>query len=92
MEQALVVIEQKEVEFYGDTIVAVRTRKGDVHVSVRPICDLTGVDLSAQRRRISRDPVPSDLTMSVAITTTDMPTPCDEMGLQLPWSIIWNGH
>ena len=72
MEQSLTVIEQKEVQFYGDTIVAVRAKGSGVYVPVRPICELLGVDWSAQRRRISRDAVLSDVAMSVAVTTTDI--------------------
>ena len=72
MEQALTVVEQKEVEFYGDTIVAVRVGEGGVYVPIRPICDLLGVDWSAQRQRLRRDAVLADLTMSVVVTTTDI--------------------
>lgn len=71
-EKALVPVEQKQVEFYGDTIIAVRTQGGGIYVPIRPICDLLGVDWSAQRRRISRDPVLGGESMSVAITTTDI--------------------
>lgn len=71
-EKALVPVEQKQVEFYGDTIIAVRTRGGGIYVPIRPICDLLGVDWSAQRRRIARDPVMGEESMSVAITTTDI--------------------
>lgn len=71
MEQALAVVEQKEVEFYGDTIIAVRAQSGGVYVPVRPICDLLGVDWSAQRQRITRDPVLSaELTACVVVATT----------------------
>jgi len=71
MEQALAVVEQKEVEFYGDTIVAVRAQSGGVYVPVRPICDLLGVDWSAQRQRMGRDPVLSaELAPCVVVTTT----------------------
>ena len=54
MEEALAVVEQKEVEFYGDTIIAVRAQGGGVYVPVRPMCRLLGVDWSAQPRRIGR--------------------------------------
>ncbi len=55
MDQALAVVEQR-VELYGDTI-TVRAQGGDVYVPLRPICDLLGVNWSAQRRRILRDAV-----------------------------------
>ena len=44
----------------------------EVYVPVRPICDFLGIDWSSQRRRINRDPVLSDVTMSVVITATDI--------------------
>lgn len=72
MERALTVVEQKEVQFYGDAIIAVRVQDGGVYVPVRPICDLLGVDWSGQRQRLMRDPVLSGLIMSVGVTPTDI--------------------
>ncbi|MFN2135007.1 MAG: phage antirepressor N-terminal domain-containing protein [Candidatus Promineifilaceae bacterium] len=71
-EKALVPVEQKEVEFYGDHLIAVRSQGGSVFVPVRPICDLLGVNFDGQRRRINRDPVLSEEVMSVVVTTTDI--------------------
>ncbi|MCL4266099.1 MAG: hypothetical protein KJ069_23015 [Anaerolineae bacterium] len=45
-EKALVPIEQKEVVFYKDTIVAVRLDDGEIYVPIRPICDNLGVTLA----------------------------------------------
>jgi hypothetical protein len=73
MDQALTVVEQKEVLFYGDTIVAVRAKDRGVYVPVRPICERLGVDWSAQRQRLMRDAVLADLAISVVVTTTDIP-------------------
>ena len=70
MANSLSVIEQKTVAFYGDEIVAVRAKDGDVYVPVRPICDLLDVNFDGQRRRINRDPVQE--VMSVVVTTTDI--------------------
>lgn len=42
MDKPFAVIEQKTVEFYGDEIVAVRAKEGDIFVPVRPICELLG--------------------------------------------------
>ena len=72
MENSLQVIEQKDIDFYGDTVSAVRVDNGTVYVPVRPICDLLGVDWGSQRKRINRDDVLSDEIMSVVITTTDI--------------------
>ena len=70
MEQALTVVEQKEVQFYGDMIIAVRSQDGGVYVPIRPICDLLGVDWSAQRQRVLRDAVLSQEIKGVGVTTT----------------------
>jgi hypothetical protein len=67
---ALLPIEQKEVEFYEDTVVAVRLGDGTVQVPIRPICDNLGVTLAGQRERINRDPVLSDVVTSVSVTLT----------------------
>lgn len=72
--KALVPVEQKVVEFYGDELTAVRVEiegKSAVYVPVRPICDYMGVDWSAQFRRINRDPVLSaEVTPCVVVTAT----------------------
>lgn len=66
----LIPMEQKEVVFYEDTIVAVRLDEGDVYVPIRPICDNLGVALAGQRERIKRDPVLSEAVVSVSVTLT----------------------
>jgi hypothetical protein len=68
---ALVPVEQKEVAFYGDEIVAVRTNDHMVLVPIRPICELLGVDWSAQRRRITRDTVLAEEMRTVAVTAME---------------------
>lgn len=70
-EKQLVVIDQREIGFYGDQIVAVKVENGEVYVPLRPICDLIGVNWPAQFRRINRDPVLSRRKSSVAVTATD---------------------
>ena len=74
-EKALQPLEQKTVLFYDDEITAVliaEDERQEVYVPVRPICDFLGIDWSSQRRRINRDPVLSEVTMSVVITATDI--------------------
>ena len=71
-ENALVPVEQKEVAFYGDEVLAVRAGDGTVFVPVRPICELLGLNFDGQRRRINRDPVLAGEVMSVVVTTTDI--------------------
>ena len=75
MEQALAVVEQKEVQFYGDSVVAVRVSQGNVFVPVRPICERLGVTWPSQRNRIMRDAVlaPEVVTLSVFVTNTQGP-------------------
>lgn len=69
-EKELVPVEQKTVEFYGDELVAVRLEDGAVFVPVRPLCNLLGLDWSAQRQRIGRDPVLSRKIQGVGVITT----------------------
>ncbi len=61
--------EQKTVLFYEDEITAVRLDTGDVLIPLRPIVDGLGLDWSAQRQRINRDPVLADVQGVVVITT-----------------------
>lgn len=68
------VVEQREIGFYDDQIIAVKVEDGTIYVPVRPICELLGVDWSAQRRRINRDEILGEEAMSVAITTTHIDT------------------
>ena len=73
-QQALVPVEQKQVAFYDDKIVAVQVEDGTIYVPVRPICDALGVNWSGQRQRISRDAVLSEVAMSVGVTHSDIAT------------------
>ncbi len=70
-DSALMVVEQKEVVFYDDGIVAVRVADGTVYVPIRPICSLLGIDWAGQRRRINRDAVLSEVMRSVDVTSTE---------------------
>lgn len=73
---ALVPIEEKEVDFYGDTIVAVlvdveEKEQPEIYVPVRPIVDYLGLAWSGQYERIQRDPVLSDVMRFVRVTRTN---------------------
>ena len=71
--KALVPVEQKQVLFYEDTIVAVvvqHRNRQQVYVPLRPICDLLGLNWSAQTRRLRRDPVLTDEVQGVAVMAT----------------------
>lgn len=70
---ALVPVEQKEVDFYDDTVVAVRLESGDILVPIRPVCELIGVSWPPQRRKINDDPVMSEVASLVELNTTGGP-------------------
>lgn len=67
---SLVVIEQREVEFYGDELTAVRAADGHIYVSVRHLCDALGLDRAAQVRRIKRQAILLDAYQGGAILTS----------------------
>jgi hypothetical protein len=70
-QKALMPIEQKHVNFYGDEIVAVVVEGNQIFVPIRPICDFLGVDWSAQYRRAQGDSVLSgELRTCVVVTAT----------------------
>jgi len=66
----LLPVEQKNVTFYDDEIIAIRASDGGVYVPIRPLCDNLGVTLAGQRERINRDPVLSEMVTSVSVTLT----------------------
>lgn len=73
-EQALMPIEERIVEFYGDEIKGVRVTRSpsgrsEFFVPLRPLCDYLGVSYSGQRERIERDAVLSSKLQSVIIET-----------------------
>jgi hypothetical protein len=72
-EKALAVVEQREVDFYGDDIIAALVEEEGrrvVYVPIRPVCNQLGIDWSSQRQRINRDPVLSKTTKGVVVITT----------------------
>jgi hypothetical protein len=76
MEKSLVPVEQKQVEFYGDKIMAVLVHKGQrdmVYVPLRHMCELLGVSYQGQIRRIKEDAVMAKKLAGVNITFTPDP-------------------
>jgi hypothetical protein len=67
-EKALVPVEQIEVEFYGDQLIAVTLEDGSVYVPANHLCDLLGIAWSSQRLRINRDAVLSEEARSMIVT------------------------
>jgi hypothetical protein len=53
-DKALQPIEQKEVDFYGDDLTAVRADDGRVYVVMAHLCDALGIDTQGQARRVRR--------------------------------------
>jgi hypothetical protein len=53
-------VEQKEVDFYDDTLVAIRAGDGRVYVSVRHMAEALGLTRQSQVRRIDRQPILAD--------------------------------
>lgn len=69
-EKALVPLEQKSVDFYGDEIVAVLVEIDDqqqVQVPIRPICDYLGLSWAGQRQRIHRDEILAEVSSECVI-------------------------
>ncbi|MBX7250619.1 MAG: ORF6C domain-containing protein [Candidatus Promineofilum sp.] len=60
MSDDLIVTEQREVEFYGDSLSAVRVADGRIYVSFAQVCEALGVDTRAQRRRLQEHDILSD--------------------------------
>ena len=72
-EQALIPIEERQVDFYGDDIIAVLVDvNGDEHVyiPIRPICTYLGLTWPGQTERLRRDPVLSQEVQGVRVTRT----------------------
>jgi hypothetical protein len=56
-EKALIPVDQREVEFYGDELTALRAEDGRVYAGLAQMCAALGLDPQAQRRRIGRHAV-----------------------------------
>ena len=71
---ALVPLEERSIDFYGDALVAVLVEVDDrsqVYVPVRPLCAYLGLAWSGQYERIKRDPVLAEALRSVRVTRTE---------------------
>jgi hypothetical protein len=74
-EQALVPIEERQVDFYGDDLIAVLVDihgEERVYIPVRPICTYLGLSWSGQSERIKRDLVLSEEARFVRVTRTNL--------------------
>jgi hypothetical protein len=59
-DKALQPTEQKNVDFYGDDLTAVRLEDGQIYVGLRQMCQSLGIDTQGQRQRISRHKILDD--------------------------------
>ncbi len=74
-DKQLTVIEQREITFYDDQVIAVKVEDEQIYVPIRPICDLIGIDSASQRRRIDRDLVLSEVVKLCDVVTTSQGQP-----------------
>lgn len=68
----LTIIEQRNVIFYEDSLLAVLAEEGgkrEVFVPIRPITDTLGLTLAPQTRRIKNDPVLSEVVTDIPVLT-----------------------
>ncbi len=72
-ENALVPLDVRTVDFYGDHVTGAVVQVGDetqIYVPLRPICDYLGLAWSGQFERIKRDEVLADELRGVRVTRT----------------------
>jgi hypothetical protein len=77
-ETALIPIEERNVDFYGDEIKGVRVTRTpsaqpEIYVPLRQLCDYLGVSYTGQRERVERDAVLSTKLTPVQVTTEGGP-------------------
>jgi hypothetical protein len=75
-QHAIIPIEKRDVDFYGDMLIAVLIQRADepepeVYVPVRPICDYLGLSWTGQLQRIKRDEVLNEALGFVRVTHTN---------------------
>ncbi len=68
-EGELVVVAQREVDFYGDALAAVRGDDGQVYVALAQVCDALGIDTGGQRRRLQEHDILRDGLAQATIDT-----------------------
>jgi len=72
--QNVEIVEERWVEFYNDTILAVLVRVDNelqVLVPVRPVCDVLGINWDGQRQRIARDKVLRSTAVEITAVARD---------------------
>ncbi len=56
----LIAIEQREVTFYGDELIAIRAGDGQIYVSFRHLCGALGLNRASQVQRVKRHEILSE--------------------------------
>jgi P22_AR N-terminal domain/ORF6C domain len=72
-ETALVPIDERDIDFYGDEITTALVKvesQTQIYVPLRPICKYLGLSWSGQSERIKRDPVLSEEARFVRVSRT----------------------
>jgi hypothetical protein len=62
-QNALVPVDERVVDFYGDELTAVLVEQGgrpEIYVPLKPIADYLGLTWGSQYNRIQRDPILSE--------------------------------
>jgi len=54
---ALIPVDQKEITFYGDELVAIRANDGHIYVSIRHLAEALGMTRQSQVRRVERQAI-----------------------------------
>lgn len=83
MEKSLTVVEQKEVTFYDDDLIAIRASDGQIYVSVRHLAEALGLTRQSQIRRIDRQPILSDGHFKGAMMTPKGKRPANFLRVDL---------
>lgn len=84
--QTIIPSEVRTVDFYGDEITGAQViiaGEPRIYVPAKPICDYLGVDWSAQRQRILRDPVLAEGMVVITMPSTRGPQPTSCLPLDL---------
>ena len=77
-ENHLIPIQQKNIQFQGDTLPAAKAENDTIYVPIRPLCDFLGLNFASQSKRIQRDEILSEVRGVVMMTTPsgDQPMVC----------------
>jgi P22_AR N-terminal domain/ORF6C domain len=74
-ETALIPIDERIIDFYGDEITTALVsieNQSLIYIPLRPICEYLGLSWSGQRERVNRDPVLSGEARFVRVTRTNL--------------------